>query len=206
AVQVVFLVPEQAMAGACELGVGSLPPASVKGVELPSAGQLAVGETYHESPPRNLQPLLRDPVMRAIQAAGDQKLIVARKDRELEVSIPGAEVSGLAKIGAGGAYDVTLYRQGEPKGLRCTMRPVKDGTKSLLLLYLSDEPFHQICYALPDRPVEPPPSVPVDPPANDGGGGFFNPAKVAPKPEPKPDPAPKPDAKPSGGGLFDFGN
>ncbi|MCY2931813.1 MAG: hypothetical protein NTV86_20440 [Planctomycetota bacterium] len=202
--QVVFLVPEQALAGGarCEVAVAALPALPLKGIDLPTAAPLVVGETYRESPPRNLRPLLRDPVMRAIQAAGDQELAVGRRDGALEVSIPRAEVSGLAKPVGGGAYDLTLFRQGDPKGLRCTLRAVKAAGKASLVLYLADEPFHQICYVLPDRPADPPPApVPPKPEGNGKGNGgeFFGPGKSSATP------APKPPAK-SGGGLFDFGN
>ena len=101
--------------------------------------------TYVEAPPRNLRPLLRDPVMAAIQAARNQKLFLRRRSEELSISIPAAGVSGTARKLRDGHYQAMLKRGAE--SLQCLLRLFDRGHR--IVLYLADEPFHQITYVHP---------------------------------------------------------
>jgi hypothetical protein len=89
-------------------------------------------------------------------------------------------------------YEVTLSRQGESKRLKCTLRPVNGGRR--LLLYLSEEPFHQLCYASTSREPEPPAPEPL----HTGGARFFD------RRGPEPDPDPRSvTTRPKGAGFFE---
>jgi hypothetical protein len=115
-----------------------LPPAPK---ELPAG---AIVGTFVEKPPRNLQPLLRSPVMEALQGTPNQTLEVRQgKDKEgFEVSVPAAGVSGSVKAIRLGLYQGLLSAHDQT--LMCKFRLAEEG--KLLILYMSDEPFHQITY------------------------------------------------------------
>ncbi len=98
-----------------------------------------------EKPPRNLQPLLRNPVMAALQSVANHTLQIrpgsAAAD-SFEVAFPDAGVSGSAKPLRPGLYEANLTAAGQQ--LACKFRLDSDGKR--LILYLTDEPFHQITY------------------------------------------------------------
>ena len=97
--------------------------------------------TYVEQPPRNLRPLLRDPVMAVAQSATEHALVIGREGDVLSVSIPGAGIAGRAS--GGGALRNLELRCGQ-HSLACKLRFIDSGKRAVL--YLSDEPFHQITY------------------------------------------------------------
>jgi DNA-directed RNA polymerase subunit RPC12/RpoP len=135
-----FDVPESAVEG--RLTVADIGAETVRVRPPRPSGDLA--GTYSEVPPRNLQPMLRDPIMAAVQSAPDHQLIV-KPDGEggFAVSIPAAHVSGTAQQGSDGTFDLVLTL-GNHKPLDARLRPVEGGR---VILYLSGEPFHQITYA-----------------------------------------------------------
>jgi hypothetical protein len=130
--------------------VEPIPPASLAG-------------TFVEVAPRNLQPMLADPVMSAIQSAGQQQLAVRPNGNGLEVEIPQAHVYGLAKSAGQDVYGVGLA-YGEHK-LAANLRFVDGGRTAIL--YLADKPFHQITYvnqfaSSPPKSADPATSSPAE--------------------------------------------
>jgi DNA-directed RNA polymerase subunit RPC12/RpoP len=109
--------------------------------------------TFVEAAPRNLQPMLADPVMSAIQSAGWQELDVRPNGSGLEVEIPQAQVYGRATPAGPDVYGVGLAC-GEHK-LAANLRFVDGGRTAIL--YLADKPFHQITYVSQTAPSPPPP-------------------------------------------------
>jgi len=102
----------------------------------------AVFGTFEEIPPRNLRPLLRDPIMAAIQAAPGQRIVItADGDGGLDVALPVASLSGTGQPDSPGAYRLTLTDGRDT--LHCRLRVLAD---ERLLLYLADEPFHQMTF------------------------------------------------------------
>ena len=124
--------------------VEPIPPASLAG-------------TFVEVAPRNLQPMLADPVMSAIQSAGQQQLAVRPNGSGLEVEIPQAHVYGLAKPAGQDVYGVGLA-YGEYK-LAANLRFVDGGRTAIL--YLADKPFHQITYINQSASSPPKPAAPA---------------------------------------------
>jgi hypothetical protein len=107
--------------------------------ELPAD---AIVGTFAERPPRNLQPLLRNPVMEAVQNAPNQTLEVRKGTDGFDISVPGAGVRGSIKAIRPGLYQGPL--KARDQSLLCRFRLADEG--KLLILYLSDEPFHQMTY------------------------------------------------------------
>ena len=105
--------------------------------------------TYEETAPRNLKPLLRDPVMAAIQAAPHQKLVVSSHAGGIQVTIPQARVRGEGKQVAPGLFQTPLKR--EDHTLLASVRFVEGGR--MAILYLADSPFHQLTYVNPKVPA-----------------------------------------------------
>ncbi len=109
-----------------------------------SQGQWGIEGTYEELPPRNLKPELDDPVMAALQRAGNSRLVVRDTPDGVQVELPAAGVTGTGQAvkGERGLWDVTLHGEGAARQAR--LRLFADGKR--VLLYLADEPFHQITY------------------------------------------------------------
>ncbi len=127
--------------------------------------------TYLECPPRNLRPLLRHPVMAAIQAAPAQRLLVKSQGDGLRVEIPEAAVTGPARQTGPGLFHATLNGGGSE--LSCTLRFLGDG--SAALLYLDEAPFHQITYSRTGRlPASPTPRAITPPPGSRPAGTDAN--------------------------------
>lgn len=126
---------------------------SVPTRETSDAADESIVGAYVELVPRNLQPLLRDPIMAAIQNTPRQQLIVtSRGEAEFDVSLPAVSISGTATPDGESLYRLTLT-DGQDT-LDCRLRAIGDGR---LLLYLSDAPFHQIAFGRGQLPVEEPP-------------------------------------------------
>lgn len=158
-VSFLFELPAAARKGT--LTVQGLPPRPVElppPAALPAAAGLA--GTYVEQTPRNLRPLLRDPVMAAIQAAPDHKLLLAADGDRFEVALPAATVRGLAEPIGPGLYRTRLHYGRDV--LTAKLRFMQGGHQ--LVLYLADEPFHQLAFVNPaiDKP-KPPAPVPTAP-------------------------------------------
>ena len=129
-----------------------------QGIHIPQvahADASAVSGTYRELPPRNLKPLLKHPLMSAVQSAPRHELVIQTEDGKLSVSIPAAGVSGTASPAGDGLYTAELSN-GLGK-LGCWLRMV--GTDKLIL-YLSEERFYQLTYGRAEaaEQLPPPPS------------------------------------------------
>ena len=160
-VTLLFEVPVWISEG--ELVIGKLRwPFRTKSAVEPIAPASLAG-TFVEVAPRNLQPMLADPVMSAIQSAGQQQLAIRPNGSGLEVEIPQAHVYGLAKPAGLDVYGVGLA-YGEYK-LAANLRFVDGGRTAIL--YLADKPFHQITYinqsaSSPPKPADPATSSPAE--------------------------------------------
>jgi len=142
--------------------------------------------TYQETPPRHLKPVLRDPVMAAIQATPRQKLIVSPDAEGIRVTLPDAHVTGAGKQVAPGLFQVPLKHRRH--SLRAAVRFVEGGRRAIL--YLADRPFHQLTYVNPKAKALPPPKPPKPKPV------------AAVKPRGK-KPATKPIKGPGVGSMWD---
>jgi DNA-directed RNA polymerase subunit RPC12/RpoP len=115
-------------------------------VDLPSAPKELPAEaivgTFVEKPPRNLQPVLRNPVMAAVQNAPNQTLDVRQGKDGFDISVPAAGASGSVTAIRPGLYQGLLKVQNQ--SLLCRFRLADEG--KLLILYMGDEPFHQMTY------------------------------------------------------------
>lgn len=136
-----FDVPEAVSPGRLLLvGVGELDVPLPGAAAGPSAGTVA--GHYVEEPPRSLQPLLKDPVMRAIESAQSNDLSLTETREGLWVALPSAAAAGVAQPAGPGLYTVML--KGATDSLACKLRLVDSGRRAVL--YLSDEPFHQVIF------------------------------------------------------------
>ena len=136
-----FDVP-QALRSA-SLRIAGLRPTTVS----PSGAAVQPGKdglegVYDEQLPRNLRPLLRNPVMAAIQSAPGREVIIKRRGRLLQVFMPDAGVLGPAEPVAAGVYNVFLNYRSDT--IKCRLRLFDSGRG--LILYLSDQPFHQLTF------------------------------------------------------------
>jgi len=139
-VTLLFEVPAAATVGT--LAIRGVPAIGVGPIEpSPVPDKTAVAGTYTEVAPRNLKPLLRDPVMAAIQQADRQEVRIWPDKGEFAMSISPAGSGGPVKPLEGGLYEAFL-RQGNAT-LNCKLRLGADG---YLVLYLADGPFHQMTY------------------------------------------------------------
>jgi DNA-directed RNA polymerase subunit RPC12/RpoP len=155
-VTLLFEVPVGTSAG--ELVIAKMRwPFTIKPAEPIAPASLA--GTFVEVAPRNLQPMLADPVMSAIQSAGRQELAVRPGGTGLEIEIPQAQVYGLATPAGPDVYGVGLA-YGEHK-LAANLRFVDGGRTAIL--YLADKPFHQITYVNQFASSQPPPKPAAEP-------------------------------------------
>ncbi|MBN1556352.1 MAG: hypothetical protein JXA11_16550 [Phycisphaerae bacterium] len=138
-VRLLFVLPQRA--GQATLHLDSMTPLTVT-LPAPGRAQTPPEGQFVESPPRNLKVLLRDPVMAAIQSQARQELRIRRNGSLLDVRIDAAEVIGQARPTGPDAWAVVL-RHG-PHSIEGTLRFLPDGQR--IILYLSDEPMHQITY------------------------------------------------------------
>lgn len=198
-----FQVPHKVLGASGARGVimlGTMPPVGVKlgnpAHVLPA--EAVASKPYTEIAPRNTKPLLRDPVMSAIQNRMPQKLSILPGDGADSISLKlgSGEVSGSATRDSRGLYVARLNHNGDT--LDCLLRFAYGGSQAIL--YLSDEPFHQLTFAQPGWSGE----VPIIP--QGPGSGIINPRPpgvkpkpVAPKPKPTP---PKNGGRRPGSGFF----
>jgi len=126
--------------------IAGLPEAQVKvtrGLLDPGEG-LRPGR-YVEALPRNLSPLLRQPIIAALQSARQLSLEARRTGRSFALSFPQTGVAGAALPAGRGAYRVQLARGAD--SLECRLRVAGGGKR--VVLYLADGPFRQITFAAP---------------------------------------------------------
>lgn len=136
----VFLVPAGTSGGT--LTVSGLNPVDVSPPAQASANAIDLVGTFAETGPRNLKPLMKDPVIAAVQRARGQRLEVIPRGETFDIKIAAASVRGVAKSIGGGMYQTTL-EYGEDK-LECTLR-LANGRRTLIV-YFANEPFHQMTY------------------------------------------------------------
>jgi len=118
--------------GSAALG-GVSPPAAVEEEKI-------LGR-FREAPPRNLRPMLRHPVMAALQANPDPEVHIRREKDGMKVYMSWGVRGELESLG-GGVFEADLTR-GKEK-LKTKLRLIDEGKR--LVLYLSEEPFHQMTF------------------------------------------------------------
>ena len=109
----------------------------------PPKGDALAGK-YSEIAPRNCKPLLRDPIMAAIQKVQNHQLEIRKRGSKLHVRMWTASINGIAEPIGGGLYNLSLKHYDDE--LKCKLRLAGDGGKQLLILYLADKPFHQLTF------------------------------------------------------------
>ncbi len=166
----------------------------VSKVAIPA--ESAVFGTFVEMQPRNLKPVLADPIMAAIQRSPRQQISITKtgEDGGLAVSLPDANITGTGTPDGEGNYALELTDGRD--SLSCRLRVLTGGR---VMLYLADEPFHQMTFGKGGQAptatavevgvielvetggqpnVPPPPTTPPivqTPPETDGDGSFFDP-------------------------------
>lgn len=103
----------------------------------------ALAGSFAETQPRNLRPLLKDPIMSAIQSGSGLNLLAKESADGYDISLPEVGLSGQAKSASPGLFSV-VFKQGEAE-LKGKLRLIDGGKR--LVFYLSDEPFHQLTFA-----------------------------------------------------------
>ena len=131
--------------GAGVLAVESIAEIGVPAAAAPASDIPAKPTKFVEAPPRNLRPMLQHPVMAAVQGAINQTLVLSNGNAVLKITLPEASVSGTATETSPGHYDATL--QLDAATLACRLRVLDQGQR--VILYLADEPFHEITYVQP---------------------------------------------------------
>jgi len=139
-VELLFEVPVTATVGT--LFVGDLPGVAVGPVKpfaIPKPA--AIVGNYVEVGPRNLKPLLRNPVMAAVQGAATARMNIGARGSEFRLWFHDINVGGTLKARANGEYEAYLRLHRET--LNCKFRLMDDG---YLIVYLADGPFHQLTF------------------------------------------------------------
>ena len=138
----VFEVPETVTGGKIVLrgidGIDLTPPTGPE----PIQAKKLLGK-YAEVLPRNLRPQLGDPVMAALQADTTGRVTVTGKEPEFQIDFPAAGVTGTAKHAGADMFTAKLTTA-DGQSLDCRLRVLYGG--STLVLFLSDQPFHQLTY------------------------------------------------------------
>ena len=136
-----FLVPSN-LSGA-ELTIRNVGSATLPAVSRPATppAKALVG-SFDEAQPRNLRPVMEDPVIAAVQGARGQKLYVHRRNETLQMYISPAAVRGVVTPVGPGEYETTLKHGKEER--MCRLRLTEGGQK--LIVYFSHKPFHQMTY------------------------------------------------------------
>jgi len=152
-ITMLFELPQKAVGTSGTKGIvsmGKMPAASVKlgspAHVLPAKAVIGSSSPYVETAPRNTKPLLSDPVMSAIQNTMPQKLSIRPgQNGSVKLSLGSGEVTGTARQDARGLYVAKLKHNGST--LQCLLRFAHGGKEAIL--YLSEEPFHQLTFARP---------------------------------------------------------
>lgn len=124
------------------LRVGSLGEVELRTTLAPDA--VEPSGRYAETPPRHLKPLLRDPVMRAIQNQAQLEINVsaAGDDSTRQVRLDPVRLAGKAVPVSENTYRLEL--NGPVGRLECHLRQVDRDT---VVLYLAPSPYHQVTFA-----------------------------------------------------------
>ncbi|MBS3820136.1 MAG: hypothetical protein KGY81_00035 [Phycisphaerae bacterium] len=135
-----FELPPETMAGTLRVrGFDARPVA----LSRPAQSEINFAGTWIEQPPRNLKPLLRQPIMARLQRACDQRMMIRQHGNNLRIWMPDCRIHGrLTPADEAGMADVSLRHEGER--LDCSARLTPDGQR--LVLYLDTAPMHQITY------------------------------------------------------------
>jgi hypothetical protein len=152
-ITMLFELPQKAVGTTATKGIvslGKLAPASVMlgspAHVLPAEAVTGSSSPYIEIAPRNTKPLLSDPVMSAIQNTMPQKLSIRPGlNGSVRLSLGSGEVTGTARQDTRGLYVTQLKHNGST--LQCLLRFAHGGKEAIL--YLSEEPFHQLTFARP---------------------------------------------------------
>lgn len=135
---VLFELPASSASGKCHVrGLGPVP------VELPAPprpGSRLDGQ-WQEQSPRNLRPLLRHPVMEAIENHPDDRLTIRRSGGKYVVWYAKASLVGELAFQGHGQYRVEFSR--DDQTLATVLRLLDADT---MVLYLRDEPMYQVMY------------------------------------------------------------
>jgi hypothetical protein len=149
-------------------------------VDAPQPGQV-VG-AFAEAHPRNLKPLVDQPVVSAIQQAGPGRMTVSRSTDDpngFVLSLAPAGVTGtLVPDDQSGVYRVLLGEGERP--LRCKLSLLDSGDTAVL--HFSDRPFHQLTYIRDGGGTREPAQV-TEPVSSERDGG----EDPATEPQPRPD-------------------
>lgn len=137
--RLLFEVPQEVTAGCLVLPVIGEIDIEVKEPFIPRDGDFA-GQ-YSEVQPRNLRPAPDDPVIAALQAEPALRVRVRQSRESIDVDFPGLGMSSPAKRN-GDMLEITLRR--DDKSLNARLRLIDRGKG--MILYLSDEPFHQATF------------------------------------------------------------
>lgn len=145
-IDLLFELPPGRIAGVLRMaGVAEVEVA----LDAPDPGPALRPGRYREHPPRHLKPLLRNPVMAAVQNAVHQHLLLEQRDGLWVVRIPEAGVDGTAERVGNDSFRVDL-RQGANR-LEGQIRAMPGG---FVVLYLDPAPMHQVIYAPVEEPDE----------------------------------------------------
>jgi hypothetical protein len=152
-ITMLFELPQKALGTTAANGIVSLGKIAPVKVALGSPAHVLPAEAvmgsslpYVEVAPRNTKPLLSDPVMSAIQNTVPQKLSVRPGlNGSVKISLGSGNVTGTATRDARGLYVTQLKHNGST--LQCLLRFAHDGKEAIL--YLREEPFHQLTFARP---------------------------------------------------------
>jgi len=152
-ITMLFELPQKSVGTTAKKGIvslGKIAPASVTlgspAHVLPAEAVTGSSLPYVETAPRNTKPLLSDPVMSAIQNTMPQKLSVRPGlNGSVKLSLGSGEVTGTARQDTSGLYVTQLKHNGST--LQCLLRFAHGGKEAIL--YLSEEPFHQLTFARP---------------------------------------------------------
>ena len=152
-ITMLFELPQKAVGTTETTGIvslGKIDPASVTlgstAHVLPAKAVTSSSSPYVETAPRNTKPLLSDPVMSVIQNTMPQRLSVRPgPNGSVKVTLGSGEVTGTARRDTRGLYVTELTHNGST--LQCLLRFAHGGKEAIL--YLSEEPFHQLTFARP---------------------------------------------------------
>jgi hypothetical protein len=143
----VFELP--ATAGRAELNIDGIGQIALD-LPAPPAGTGNFQGLWLEQPPRNLKPLLDDPIMARLQNLTAPQLHIRREGESLRLEIPAAELGGTVTTHPDTDQADVVLSDGTNR-LPCILRRTHDGR---LLLYLDEAPMHQITFQRP--PVDEP--------------------------------------------------
>jgi hypothetical protein len=144
----VFLFELPAAGGTGQLQIEWLGRVEVTLPVPPEAGVPQEGE-YVEALPRNLKPLLTDPVISAILSAPETTLQIRQDGKILRLRVTKANVVGRTRGAETSCREMVLHNG--PHSLSGWLRALPD---QRIILYLGDAPMHQITYRRPAQNEE----------------------------------------------------